>query len=151
IGLHAGTEFLILALGDLETVLDVIDGGGGELLGAIAHAMMVGENQAIRAHDRGGATGRKPRRGATHAVEPGLVELQAIFLVDGLKRKIVEGPHAFIGMGRALQKNKKKSRGRKDRAGHGAPKSFWAPPVDRNLTLFSTPCPGMKSARHPGM
>ena len=60
VGLHAGAEFFVFAFGDLKTVLHIIGRGGGQMLGAIDHAMMVGQDQAIAGHDRSGAARRKP-------------------------------------------------------------------------------------------
>ena len=46
-GLHPGAEFFLFALGRLKTGGDVIGGGIGEFLGAVAHAMMVGQHQTV--------------------------------------------------------------------------------------------------------
>ncbi len=61
--------------------------------------VMIGEDQPAGRDERGRAVGQAHGRSAG-AVEPGLGDVGAVFLLDQACREVVIGPHAFIGAGR---------------------------------------------------
>jgi hypothetical protein len=66
----------------------------------------LGQHQAIRRGERAGAAAFEARDRALHAAEPGVVDVDAVFLLDRRFREIVERPHAFVrdgGRGKAEQ------------------------------------------------
>ena len=67
----------------------------GQLAQAGFHAVMIGENQSLRRYERGRAVGQ-PDRGEPHVIQPRGGDIGPVRLLDGLGRKIIEGPHAFV-------------------------------------------------------
>ena len=70
---------------------------GGNLGDAVLGAVVVREDQAVARDEGAGAARLEAHRRLAHVVEPGGIELDAVFLLDGSGGRIVEGPHAFVG------------------------------------------------------
>src|SRR5262249_4014041 len=89
---------LVLGLARVEAVGDVVLLRRRQLLGALARAVMVGDDQARRRHEARRAV-RRARRRLAHVLEPGGIGGKAVRGLDLVRREAIEGPHALIGEG----------------------------------------------------
>ena len=64
-------------------------------------AVVIGQDQAVRRHERPGAAGLEPDDRSLQFLQPRVVEVDVVFLPDRLAREVVRGPHAFIGQDRS--------------------------------------------------
>ena len=99
LGLNARTDPLFLAGTGQEAVLHIVGRTGRQVLGAVDHAVLVGEDKALWRDQGGRAAAGQAHRGGLDAVEPLLVDLHPEGLLDPGGGKGIEGPHAFIGTG----------------------------------------------------
>src|SRR5579864_4803984 len=67
------------------------------LIEAALGTVMVGEDQAFRGDEGGGAV-REPDERSAGAVEPGMIDVRAVLALDQIARKVIEGPHPGIGV-----------------------------------------------------
>ena len=95
--LRARALALVTARRREEAALQIVAAGGGQVLHAARDAVMIGQHQTFRRNERCRAPAREPHGTGAHAVEPCLVDGDAVFLLHRLGREIVEGPHAFVG------------------------------------------------------
>src|SRR5579863_1178458 len=95
------------------------------LIEAALGTVMVGEDQPLRG-DKGGGAVREPDDRSAGAVEPGMIDVRAVFALDELAREVIEGPHAGIGM-RAGSQDEHEERceeASEEGAAHGSPFFF---------------------------
>ena len=91
-------DLVLLVLGE-KAGLDEVLVGGRELLHAGVHAMMVGQHEAVRRHERTGAAAGEAQRGALHAPGPLRIRREAVLRLDLRLRQVVRRPHAFAREG----------------------------------------------------
>ena len=97
-GRLAGAFLLFLARSGHPAVLDVVVLGRGQVLHARDDAVVVGQDQAF-ARDQRGRTALQAHRGVANPVQPGLIDVGAVFLVHRGDGEVVEGPHPLVGLG----------------------------------------------------
>ena len=73
--------------------------------------MLVGEHEALARNHGAGTSGGETHRGAPQAIKEGLIDMQAQIPRHGLRRRRVEGPHAFLGKGGRATKAKHQAKG----------------------------------------
>src|SRR5690606_22723496 len=104
--------------------------------------------------DGGGAARAEPHRGAAHVVQPRLVDVGAIGLVDPLDGEVVERPHALVGQGgrgRGGQGEGGERDGQAKRHGLGTPVSAGGgrSPAALLTSEYQAAVPGGKHAPRP--
>jgi hypothetical protein len=119
LGLLAGALALLLAPGGDEAVGDEIGLLRRKVLRAFDHAVMVGEDQAIGRNEAGRTAAGQPHGGGAHAIEPFLIGRPAVILLHRRGGKGIERPHAFIGLGRGGEQERRgKGRGSQENTAH---------------------------------
>ena len=93
--LRRAAQLLVAALGE-DAALDEAFFAGRVLGQAAFDAVVVREHQPAIGDERSRATGEPDDR-EPHAFEPRRPDVDAVLLRDGGARKVVEGPHPFIG------------------------------------------------------
>ena len=106
---------LLLAGGGGDPVPDQIGLGTGDLGdGPTAH-VVVGDHQAVAAHEGPGAA-REAHRGELQGLQPGGAQLHPVLRLDLLHRDVVEGPHPLVSAER--RQGKQQSKGGKSAHGN---------------------------------
>ncbi len=104
---------------------------------------MIGNEQAIGADETGRTAGTEADGGLLQMLEPGVIGIETVTLVEDLARRLIIEPHAFIGAGRDG-----KSRGEKQEefeVGHRGHRVFMG------LILCPSPVRGEKKTEPGGL
>ena len=92
-----------MSASEIETIGEIVVLGRRILLQLPASDVMIGQEQSVWTHERARSAVIEPHARKAQMVKPRLRRHKAVFFLEQLQRRIVEGPHALFGMKRGRQ------------------------------------------------